>query len=180
MIHDRIDQFELAWTEAYPDLDPWPLRILGRVTRLAGIIERKGDELRKSFGLNLGEIQVMAALRRALPSFTASPKELAQLTLVTSAAVTSRLNSLEEKGLLTRRIDEQSRRRILVALTPKGVTLIEEYMRTFVTQRSEFTSALSAEERQSYSESLRHLLLLVGDEKSDELTIAAVPEFDPL
>lgn len=180
MSQDKIDQFELAWSEAYPDLDPWPLRILGRATRLVGIIERQGDELRKSFGLNLGEIQVLAALRRALPNFTASPKELAQLTLVTSAAVTSRLNSLEEKGLVTRRIDEKSRRRILVSLTPKGVTVIEEYIRAFVTQRSEITSALSDGERSSYADSLRHLLLLVGDEKNDDLTIAAVPEFDPL
>lgn len=179
MIEDRIDQFELAWTEAYPDLDPWPLRILGRISRLAGILEKQGEGLRKSYGLSLGEIQVLAALRR-VPEFTTSPKDLAQLMLVTSAAITSRLNSLELKGFLTRCVDVNSRRRILVTLTPKGAELIESYIREFVIQRSAITDALSPEDRENYANSLRQLLLIAGDGSLRNDGALDAPELEPL
>jgi len=177
---DRIDQFEQAWVEAYPDLDPVPLRILGRVTRLAGILEEQGQALRSEFGVHLGEIQVLAALRRSLPDFTTSPKELAELTLVTSAAVTNRLNSLETKGLVSRRIDELSRRRILVTLTPAGVDLIEGYIRAFVERQSRITDELSASQRDEYISAMRHLLILVGDTADEESPALNVPGMDPL
>lgn len=180
MTKDRIDQFEQAWVEAYPDLDPVPLRILGRVTRLAGILEEQGQALRAEFGVHLGEIQVLAALRRSLPDFTTSPKELAELTLVTSAAVTNRLNSLEAKGLISRRIDELSRRRILVTLTPAGIAVIEGYMRAFVSRQTRITNELSEKERTEYMAAMRHLLILVGDTADEESPALKVPGMDPL
>lgn len=179
MNEDGIDQFEPAWTEVYPDLDPWPLRILGRVSRLAGILEKQGEDLRKSYGLSLGEVQVLAALRR-VPDFTTSPKELAQLMLVTSAAITSRLNSLEAKGFLTRSVDKNSRRRILVILTPEGADLVENYVREFVTQRSEITGALSPDERENYVSLLRQLLVIAGDDNAKKASSLDVPELEPL
>lgn len=163
MTQDRIDKFECDWKKAYPDLDPWPLRIFGRVLQLAGILEQQGVSLRKAYGVSRGEIQVLTALRRALPDFTASPKDLAEHTLVTSAAVTLRLNSLEEKHLVTRRIDEQSRRRILVTLTPAGAELIEGYIQALIAHQAAFTNNLTDEERSETEATLRRLLLAVGD-----------------
>lgn len=180
MSPDRIDKFEEPWVKAYPDLDPWPFRILGRVSRLAGILDRRGEELRESFGVHKGEIQVLAALRRTLPDFTTSPKELAQLTLVTSAAVTSRLNSLEKKGLVTRRIDETSRRRILVSLTPAGVELIENYIRSLVAQQSAIVGELPLEKREELADTLRKLLVLFGDESNENHTNPEISELEHL
>lgn len=178
MTRDRIDRFEEAWTKAYPNLDPWPLKIFGRVTRLAGILEQQGRDLREAFGVHRGEIQVLAALRRTPPDYTASPKELAEHTLVTSAAVTSRLNSLEEKGLVTRRIDERSRRRILVTLTPEGVEVIEAYMKAFIANQSGSTSSLSVSEREEMEAALRRLLLLVGDSVNESEASPNYPGLD--
>lgn len=180
MTQDRIDRFERSWTEAYPELDPWPLRIFGRVTRLAGILEQQGRDLRERFGIHRGEIQVLAALRRTLPDFTASPTDLAQHTLVTSAAVTSRLNSLEEKGLVTRRIDERSRRRILVTLTPAGVELIESYIRALIANQAAITDALTECERPETEAALRRLLLLVGDSSDDNDPSPSFPALDSI
>lgn len=180
MTKDRIDQFELAWIEVYPDLDPWPLRIFGRVSRLAGIIERQGKGLRADLGIQLGEIQVLAALRRAHPDFTASPKKLAQLTLVTSAAVTGRLNSLESKGLVSRHIDESNRRNILVTLTPEGLKFIESYINTVVSRQSSITSQLSDQERDECVEALRRLFILMGDTPEVGSSATDVPESGPL
>lgn len=168
MPEDRIDRFTETWSKAYPDLDTWPLRILGRATRLASIVEQQGQILRENFGVHMGEIQVLTALRRSLPDFTLSPKDITEHTLVTSAAVTLRLNSLEEKGLVARRIDERSRRRILVTLTPAGVELIESYIRILISNQTEITDGMTEAERLDTEGSLRRLLLLAGDSVSED------------
>jgi len=49
-----------------------------------------------------------------------TPSEISSELCISTARIAATLNSLEAKGLLTRRIDEQDRRRILVELTPAG------------------------------------------------------------
>lgn len=46
---------------------------------------------------------------------------------VSSARVAAALNTLEDKGLVTREIDKSDRRRILVKLTPKGREITEKH-----------------------------------------------------
>lgn len=167
MMNDRIGRSETAWITAHPDLDPWPLRILGRVMRLNALLEQQSAVELAKHGVHAGEVEVLAALRRALPDFTTTPKELSKLTLVTSAAVTSRLNSLESKGLISRRTDERSRRSVLVSLTPKGFALFEEYLRNLVAKQSELTNQLTEAQRAACADALGQLILLVendGDE----------------
>jgi DNA-binding MarR family transcriptional regulator len=48
------------------------------------------------------------------------PSEISNELGISTARIAATLNSLEAKGLLTRRIDELDRRRILVELTPLG------------------------------------------------------------
>ena len=48
------------------------------------------------------------------------PSEISSELGVSTARIAATLNSLETKGLITRRIDEQDRRRILVELTALG------------------------------------------------------------
>lgn len=48
------------------------------------------------------------------------PSEISNEMGISSARIAATLNSLEAKGLVTRRIDERDRRRILVELTDSG------------------------------------------------------------
>lgn len=48
------------------------------------------------------------------------PSEISNDMDVSSARVAATLNSLENKGYITRQIDKNDRRRILVSLTPNG------------------------------------------------------------
>jgi DNA-binding MarR family transcriptional regulator len=54
------------------------------------------------------------------------PSEISYEMGISSARIAAILNGLERKGLITRQIDISDRRRILVDLTPKGKTLVEE------------------------------------------------------
>jgi len=54
------------------------------------------------------------------------PSEISGEMGVSSARVAAALNSLEGKGLITRQIDLNDRRKILVRITPEGRALAEE------------------------------------------------------
>ena len=49
-----------------------------------------------------------------------SPGEISKIAGTSPARIAAELNSLEHKGLITREIDPNNRRRILVYLTPEG------------------------------------------------------------
>ena len=54
------------------------------------------------------------------------PGEIGGEMGVSSARIATALNSLESKGLITRQIDLNDRRRILVRITPEGRAFAEE------------------------------------------------------
>ena len=49
-----------------------------------------------------------------------SPSEISKIAGTSPARIAAELNNLEQKGLITREIDPNNRRRILVCLTPDG------------------------------------------------------------
>ena len=57
------------------------------------------------------------------------PGEIGAETGVSSARVAQTLNSMEKKGQITRQIDVDDRRRILVRLTPEGRSAAEAHLR---------------------------------------------------
>jgi len=58
------------------------------------------------------------------------PGEISAIMDVSSARVAAALNSMEKKGLITRRIDDNDRRKILVGITEKGREQAEKYQAT--------------------------------------------------
>jgi len=54
------------------------------------------------------------------------PSDISAAMDVSTARIAAALNSLENKGLITRSIDKDDRRRILVDLTPQGKQLAEQ------------------------------------------------------
>ena len=55
------------------------------------------------------------------------PSEISSAMEISGARIAATLNSLENKGYITRQIDPSDRRRILVTLTEKGREREEEY-----------------------------------------------------
>lgn len=60
------------------------------------------------------------------------PSDISSEMNISSARVAAMLNNLESKGLITRKIDAEDRRRILVELTPKGLEIAEEHYNNVV------------------------------------------------
>lgn len=55
------------------------------------------------------------------------PSEVSNEMRISSARMTVILNGLENKGLITRKIDSEDRRRILVSLTPAGIEMAKAH-----------------------------------------------------
>lgn len=57
------------------------------------------------------------------------PSEISNEIGISTARVAATLNSLEKKGMITRKIDVSDRRRILVEITPSGKELIDNHFK---------------------------------------------------
>jgi DNA-binding MarR family transcriptional regulator len=122
---DRVARIQRAWERERPDLDVRPQGVIGRLHRLANQLTDRLTVVYRRHGLGEGEFDVLAALRRAGAPFERAPGELAEHTMVTTGAMTKRLDRLERDGLITRRPSAVDGRGRVVALTPAGRKLID-------------------------------------------------------
>jgi DNA-binding MarR family transcriptional regulator len=122
---DHVDHLLAQWAVERPDLDTAALAVATRIVRLARYIERSATEHLAPLGLNEGEVNVLAALRRAGAPHVLTPTELYRSLLVSSGAMTNRLDRLEAAGLLVRTPDPDDRRKVRVGLTDAGLEVID-------------------------------------------------------
>ncbi|MFD8704828.1 MarR family winged helix-turn-helix transcriptional regulator [Kitasatospora sp. NPDC059648] len=123
---DHVALIQAAWRRERPDLDVSPQAVIGRLHRLAARLTAELTLVYQRYGLSEGEFDVLAALRRAGAPYERAPGELAAHTMVTTGAMTKRIDRLERAGLVTRRTAEDDRRGRVVALTDAGLRLIDE------------------------------------------------------
>ncbi|MCS5724195.1 MarR family transcriptional regulator [Herbiconiux sp. CPCC 203407] len=123
---DRVGRIQEEWRRERPDLDVSPQGVIGRLHRLAGALTGELVAVYERHGLGEGEFDVLATLRRSGPPFERAPGELAEHTMVTTGAMSKRIDRLEAAGLVSRRAagPEDGRRRV-VSLTSAGRELID-------------------------------------------------------
>lgn len=122
---DRVSLIQADWRRERPDVDVAPQAVIGRLHRLADRLTEELCLVYGRYGLGEGEFDVLCALRRAGAPYERAPGELAAHTMVTTGAMTKRINRLEEAGLVTRRRSEDDQRGRIVALTRSGRELID-------------------------------------------------------
>ena len=152
---DFIDGILAQWKEERPDLDASPMAVIGRITRL----QVHFDRLLTHDGLNGGEFDVLAALRRS--GTPLNPKVLTERLMLSAPAMTNRLDQLEQRGLIRRMPDPTDRRALLIELTREGRRLIDQAMTTHVENEERILASLTKQERREIAALLRKLLLSV-------------------
>ncbi|MBZ6293185.1 MarR family transcriptional regulator [Streptomyces olivaceus] len=143
---DRIASVQAAWRRERPDLDVAPQAVIGRLHRLAALLTEELCVVYRRHGLGEGDFDVLAALRRAGDPFERAPGELAAHTMVTTGAMTKRIDRLERAGLVTRRRATGDGRGRVVALTPAGRELIDRAFTEHMRNEHRLMSALSRDE----------------------------------
>ncbi len=159
MQEDEIDRIVGQWDAVRPDLDVSPTHVLQRITRLSLLQEASFARVFAGHGLTWGEYVVLAALRRAGPPYRMNPTGLYGSVILSSGGMTKRLDRLERAGLVERLPDPADRRGRLVALTDRGLELVDAAVVDHLANEEGLLGALSASERRTLSDLLRKLLL---------------------
>ena len=63
---DQIDRIVALWNEVRPELDASSTHVIGRIVRMEYFITRRVLQDLARYNLNVGEFDVLAALRRRL------------------------------------------------------------------------------------------------------------------
>ena len=155
---DFVDQLLARWAVMRPDVDLAPLRVTGRLARVGQHLANREDLVFAEFGLNRGEVGVLAALRSAGPPHRLSPGRIGRGLMLSSAGVTSRLDRLEARGLLARQPDPRDRRGVVVELTDRGLELVDAAVAATAAHDKELLATLSAKEARQLEDVLRRIL----------------------
>lgn len=118
--HDYVDKLiEVIGSEA-PDAANDAKALAYRVRRLAHRLETEIKRELAPLGVELWELELLACLIRTRPEHRLSAGQLMTQLQLTSGAVTNRVTRLERSGWVTRDVDPDDRRSVLVSLTPAG------------------------------------------------------------
>ena len=156
---DRADMAIEQWGRERPDLPALPMEIFGRLADASERVQRDHmNPLFSAAGLQPGEFDVLATLRRSGEPYMLSPTTLYEALMISSGGMTNRIDRLETAGLVERRPDPNDRRGKLIALTEAGKRLIDETIGRHVANEAKLLSVLSPTEQERLNALLKKLI----------------------
>lgn len=158
---DHVDRLRAQWRVQEPDLDTSPVEIFGRIYRISRLIAPGIEEALGRHGLDRGEFDVLATLRRQGPPFRLTPTELYAALLIASGSLTHRLGRLEKAGLIRRVPSERDGRSLSAELTEAGQAAVMAAYRDDMAFEASLLEGLEPKARDELSGALRHLMSVV-------------------
>jgi DNA-binding MarR family transcriptional regulator len=158
MPSDEVDEIVAAWRRERPDLDVEPLHVLSRIARLAAVLDERRADAFVDHGLQGHEFDVLSVLRRSGEPFERTAGELATLTHVTSGTMTSRLDRLVSRGLVTRHADPKDGRLVRVRLTDAGRERVDAAFAELLGSEQALLGNLDVDRQAALADALRVLL----------------------
>ena len=155
---DDVDGIVAAWARERPDLDPSPLRVLSRVSRLAEVLVARRKRIFAEHLLRPYEFDVLAALRRTGDPYELTPGQLISQTHVTSGTMTNRLDVLVERQLVRRRPDADDGRVTRVQLTAAGRARVDSALTQLLEVEAGLLVGLTSAQRSALASALQAIL----------------------
>lgn len=156
---DSVDRIIQAWRKRDPHLDSSTLEVTGRLMLCAAYYERAVGTVLERFGLSVADFDVLNTLRRVSDQRGCRPSDMARSSLITTGAMTSRLDRLERTGLIRRTPDPTDRRGLVVRLTPQGSKLARQALDELITTNHAFLEPLNRHQRNAIASAFKQLLL---------------------
>ena len=156
---DRAGQAVEQWNRERPDLDVSSMLLLGRLGEAALVIARERlNPLFAEYGLQPGEFDVLATLRRSGAPYALTPTALYDAAMMSSGGMTNRIDRLQQAGWVERRPNPEDGRGTLVALTKAGFALIDEVVGAHVANQRAVLSVLTQTEQRQLAKLLGKLI----------------------
>ena len=159
---DAVDRVIEEWSQVRPDVDVSPIAIIGRVSRLSRLVDRRLAENFSASGLENWMYDVLATLRRSGQPYEMAAGQLVAHTMVTTGAITNRIDRLVDRGWVER-VAADDRRKVIVRLTKSGVDLVDKVLRSHTETEDEILRTLTDRQRKELANLLRTVLLALGD-----------------
>ncbi|QES46585.1 MarR family transcriptional regulator [Streptomyces venezuelae] len=162
---DAIDHIIEQWTDERPDFADalWPVEVLGRLQRLGVALDKEFRAFAAERGLELGEFDVLSTLQRSGPPYELTAGAFRKASMVTSGAITNRIDRMEAKGLVERVRDTRDRRSVKIRLTDAGHELTSAYMKDHLANEARLLAFFDRGECDALAGQLRRLLIALGD-----------------
>jgi DNA-binding MarR family transcriptional regulator len=161
---DSIDVLVSEWRRERPDLDPSPVAILGRLHRISARLQRRIEAWLIPLDLTWESFSLILTLRRSGSPFALRPTDLYRESLLTSGAITNRIDRVERQGLVRRRQAPNDGRAMVVQLTAAGRRLADKAAAIHFRALAETFGGLSKRECAQLNASLSKLMSVVESE----------------
>lgn len=156
---DSVAHFLVEWKRERDDLDPWTVGITARIHRLSERLLRRSEGWLAPLGLTWEVFSMIVTLRRLGKPYEARPKDILRESLLSSGAVTNRIDRAEKMGLVERRPDPADRRGIVIRLMPAGKRLADKAIAGHFEALQDTLRVLDPQEREQLAALLSKLLL---------------------
>jgi DNA-binding MarR family transcriptional regulator len=158
--HDKQKQenWTRFWLSLNPDIDPRAMNLMDDIRLVSRAIYHVAEQSLDDAALSFAQYKVLMHLFFAEQMGDRSdlnPSEISNRHGVSRNTMSSLIRSLEETGLLERRLDPDDRRRFKISLTEKGRSLVIDYARHHLTMVGSCFSALTIDEQETLSQLLR-------------------------
>jgi DNA-binding MarR family transcriptional regulator len=153
-LDEEFEAYLQTALEAWPQIDPQVEGISSRINRADRYLETATRALLSKVGLTKEEFKVLTALHSGARSHGSLCREF----LVSTGAMTNRLDKLERAGLVARGRDPLDRRGVLLELTSLGQEKLAECVDIGASREKQLLAGLSDAEKRQLNRLLQKLL----------------------
>ena len=145
---DAVQKIMNQWQQEGFDRDDLvAMEVIGRIKRLeVKFMRQLSANYKSKYQLSHWEFDVLATLRRSGKPYCLSPTILFDSLMVSSGAMTNRLQHLEKKQLIERIENKDDKRSLLVQLSVKGTKLIDDALISHIQLENDLMGDMSQEE----------------------------------
>lgn len=123
----HIELITLQWQHERNDLDLSNFLLAIYFMRLGTLVERSFDRMcQRLWNISGSDMRVLLALRRGGPPYAKRPTDLYRALIVTSGAITKKIDRLASHGMVERMVDPSHAGGFIVHLTKKGLDTVEQ------------------------------------------------------
>ena len=152
---DDVDDHVESAVAKWPEIDPDVEGIVSRIGKIDRLIDRTATVNLGRFDLTHEEFKVLMSLHNGPRAHGSLSREL----MVSTGAMTNRLDKMERTGLVARMPDPSDRRGVLLDLTDEGRQRLDDYIALAGRRERELLSAaLDDDEKRELNHLLRKLL----------------------